>query len=186
MLAGWSQSGKDTTADFLVQKYGFKKFAFADAPKRSVSTRYNFPYEWTLTQEGKSFIVQTEKGVNTVRDLIIEYANTERTKNPFAWAEVIAEEIKNAITKGQAKFVISDWRLIDELTGLQRELVTFKPQILPIQIRRPDQLVSPVTDRTEYSLLGFPFYLILENTMDTYFFNNIAHKLYNLLGNTIE
>ena len=172
LLAGWSQAGKDTAADFLVEKYGYKKLAFADAPKIAVATKYNFPLSWTKTQEGKALQVQTENGLRTVRDLIIEYANAERAKNPYAWAEVTANEIKWAIAKeavqadinGDIHFVISDWRLVDELIGLQRELISMKPHIYPIQIKRVGQIISPVPDKTEYSLLGFPFYRVIENT----------------------
>ena len=176
LLAGWSQAGKDTAADYLVEKYGFKKFAFADAPKVAVAAKYNFPIGWTKTQEGKALQVHTENGLRTVRDLIIEYANSERAKNPYAWAEVTANEIKEVVANGNVTadingdihLVISDWRLIDELIGLQRELVSLKPNIYPILIKRDGQIISPVPDKTEYSLLGFPFYRTIRNTFATY------------------
>jgi hypothetical protein len=185
LLAGWSESGKDTAADYLVEKYGYKKFAFADAPKIAVANKYNFPLGWTKSQEGKALQVQTENGLRTVRDLIIEYANSERAKNPYAWAEVTANEIKDAVNSGHTHFVISDWRLIDELIGLKCELSVLKAVILPIRIQRDDQIISPVADKTEYSLLGFPFYIIILNPSDKYFFHNIVRNLYNILPTRI-
>jgi hypothetical protein len=181
LLSGWSHSGKDTAADFICKTYGFKKFAFADAPKVAVAEKYNFPFGWTQTQDGKRLEVQTPSGTHTVRDLIIEYANSERTKNPFAWAEVVANQIRQSIASGQRRFIISDWRLIDELIGLQKELYDIKPIIYPIQIIRQGQIISPVANRTEYDLLGFPFHIRLENSGDHSFFTNIGRTLYPLL-----
>lgn len=39
-LSGWKQSGKDTTADYLVKKYGFNKLSFASALKDMVADQY--------------------------------------------------------------------------------------------------------------------------------------------------
>jgi len=181
LLSGWSCSGKDTAADFICKTYGLKKFAFADAPKVAVAEKYNFPFGWTHTQDGKQLKIQTDTGMRTVRELIIDYANSERTKNPFAWAEVIAQQIRQSLTTGHTKFVISDWRFIDELTGLQRELYDLKPIIYPVQIVRPTQIISPVPDKTEYELIGFPFHIRLENPGDHFFFTNIGRILYPFL-----
>lgn len=181
LIAGWSESGKDTAADFLIENYGYTKLAFAEAPKLAVSAKYNFPLAWTNTQEGKSLTIQTDHGLQTVRNLIIEYANAERSKNPFAWAEVIANQIKEAYTKGRTHFVVSDWRLIDELIGLQRELASLNPMIIPIKLQREGQIISPVADSTEYSLLGFPFYASIPNPSSHFFFNNIVRYLYTIL-----
>lgn len=178
LLSGWSQSGKDTAADFLVTRYGFQKFALADEPKLVISEKYNFPLEWTMTQEGKTQEIWTEKGMRQVRDVIIEYANGERIKNPRIWSEIIAQKI-NRCSNICKKFVISDWRFIDELIGLQKALHGISPIIYPIQIRRPSQLVSPVSDNTEYALLGFPFYMTIQNPGDKYFYMNIVRELHS-------
>lgn len=45
-VSGWKQSGKDLSANFLVNKYGFKRLAFADALKVNVSQQYDIPLEW--------------------------------------------------------------------------------------------------------------------------------------------
>ena len=183
LLSGWSQAGKDTAADLLVNIYGFQKFAFAEEPKIATAQKYNFPLQWTMTQPGKALEIRTENGqLRTVRDLVIEYANAERAKNPHVWASSIANKIKESCKGKQKKFVISDWRFIDELVGLQKALQNISPAIYPIQIRRPSQLVSPVADNTEYALLGFPFYMTIKNTGDKFFITNIGREMHQIIG----
>jgi hypothetical protein len=183
LLAGWSHAGKDTAADLLANHYGFQKFAFAEEPKIATAQKYNFPLQWTMTQDGKTQIIRTENGqFKTVRDLIIECANAERTKNPQVWASSVANKIKESCKGKQKKFVISDWRFIDELVGLQKALQDISPAIYPIQIRRPSQLVSPVADNTEYALLGFPFYMTINNPGNKYFLTNIGRELHTLIS----
>ena len=40
-LSGWKRSGKDLTADFLINEFGFKRYSFADLLKDMVSRDYN-------------------------------------------------------------------------------------------------------------------------------------------------
>lgn len=42
-LSGWKGSGKDTLANYLVDRYGFKRLAFADPLKDMVSEEYGIP-----------------------------------------------------------------------------------------------------------------------------------------------
>ena len=42
-LSGFKFSGKDTTADYMVEKYGAVKHSFADPLKTMVSTTYGIP-----------------------------------------------------------------------------------------------------------------------------------------------
>ena len=44
-LSGWKGSGKDTLANYLVKKYGFKRLAFADKLKDMASQEYGIPRE---------------------------------------------------------------------------------------------------------------------------------------------
>lgn len=186
LLAGWSQAGKDTAADFFREQYGCQKLSFAEAPKIAVAAAYRFPYAWTQTHEGKALEIRTDTGTRTVRDLIIEYANSTRAKNPYAWAEVIAKQIRDSprVATVSKTFVISDWRFIDELVGLQRELPT--TEIYPVQILRPTQIISPVGDSSEYQLVGFPFFKRIINPGNIQFFRNIDNCMDDVLLPTIK
>ena len=177
LLNGWSKSGKDTCADYLVEVHKFHKFSFAEAAKIQVSKEYSFPYELTQTQEGKDTFLPEHN--RTVRQLVIEYANAMRAKTPDVWAKIIAKEIQAIIITHKdssiqpINFVISDWRLLDELLSLQRELYNENIKIIPIHIVRPSQLISPVPDTTEYSLLGFPFQYTITNPGTSEYFYRI-------------
>lgn len=177
LLNGWSKSGKDTCADYLVEVHKFRKFSFAEAAKIQVSKEYSFSYELTQTQEGKDTFLPEHN--RTVRQLVIEYANAMRAKTPDVWAKIIAKEIQAIIITYKdssiqpINFVISDWRLLDELLSLQRELYNQNVTIIPIHIVRPSQLISPVPDTTEYSLLGFPFQYIITNPGTSEYFYRI-------------
>ena len=188
LLNGWSKSGKDTCADYLVEFYKFRKLSFAEAAKIQVSKEYQFPYELTQTQEGKdTFLPEHNK---TVRQLVIEYANAMRAKTPDIWAQIIAKEIlaykESSIQP--INFVISDWRLLDELLSLQREFYNQNIIIVPIHIVRPSQLISPVPDITEYSLLGFPFQYVISNpgTSEYLYRIQIMKIFYPLLKNELS
>ena len=177
LIAGWSGAGKDTAADFLVKEHNFTKFAFADAAKQATSEEYGFPISWTKTQEGKKETITLDTNTTlSVRELIIKYANTQRENNPYIWAEDVAKKIKNSNSKN---IVISDWRFLDELIGLQRSLP--EATLIPLQIVSRGQYISPIADATEYGLLGFPFSLIIENPGDWGFFVNILRILSHLI-----
>jgi hypothetical protein len=181
LLNGWSQSGKDTCADYLVESHNFRKLSFAEAAKVQTAKKYEFAYEFTQTQQGKdTFLPEHNK---TVRQLIIIHANEMRAKTPGIWAEVVAKEIEKH--QYPINFVISDWRLLEELLTLQRLLRG--SEIIPIHIVRPSQLISPVPDTTEYSLLGFPFkYIITNPGTSKYFYKiQIMKILYPLLKNEL-
>ena len=125
LLNGWSKSGKDTCADYLVEVHKFRKFSFAEAAKIQVS------------KEIQAIIIHKDSFTQPIN------------------------------------FVISDWRLLDELLSLQRELYNENIKIIPIHIVRPSQLISPVPDTTEYSLLGFPFQYTITNPGTSEYFYRI-------------
>jgi hypothetical protein len=157
LLAGWSCSGKDTVGQLLVEGHGFHRAAFADPLKDQVARDLHFPRAWCDSQEGKQLIVRGK----TVRSWLIEHGEGRRKADGFGcWAKALLDQ-PGSVLRTQRRVVITDWRHIEELIELQRALP--HAEIYPICVRRGSQRVSPVADKTEYSLLGFPFWQIIHN-----------------------
>ena len=168
LLSGWAESGKDTCADYL-GKYGFKRFAFGDVLKEECAKLHDFPLSFAHSHEGKA----VKHMGKTIRQHLIDYAAVELQKNTYIFAEEVAINIQIANPK---KIVISDWRRMDELIGLQQCLPN--ATIVPIHIQR--HLVSPIADRTEYELC-FPFRYRIENYGSLEEFYEAIDTLYNSL-----
>jgi hypothetical protein len=161
LIAGWAHSGKDSVAKILVETYDFQKYAFADPIKQKVSEDEYIPLEWCYDQKKKAEALPSNPN-RTLREELIRVGEEARELDKEIWANVISEKIMKAVKKGKLKFVISDWRMIEELWALQKKIPD--ATIVPIRIVRPSQLVSPVPDATEYSLLGFPFWRTVHNS----------------------
>jgi dephospho-CoA kinase len=161
LLAGWAHSGKDTVAKVLVETYDFQKYAFADPVKQKVARDEEIPLEWCYDQKKKAEVLPSNPE-RTLRDELIRVGEEARELDKEVWAKVIGEKLQKAIHRGKTKFVISDWRMLPELWTLQKLLP--EAVIVPIRIERPSQIVSPVPDATEYSLLGFPFWRTIVNS----------------------
>ena len=159
LLSGWSQSGKDSVAKILVESYTFQRFAFADPIKEEVASAHKIPLEWCHDQKKKAELLEgTDK---TLREEIIRVAENGRHSDPGCWAKKLSVHLLREIKRGKKKFVISDWRNLEELLTLQRMIPEL--HILPVRVVRPSQIVSPVPDKTEYNLLGFPFWKEIHN-----------------------
>ena len=161
LIAGWAHAGKDSVAKILVESYDFHKIAFADPIKQQVAKDLDIPLEWCYDQERKAALLPNNNE-RTLRDEIIRVAEGARAEDKEVWARAVGEKIQKAIQRGKSKFVISDWRHMEELLALQKCLPY--ACIIPTRIERPSQLISPVPDWTEYSLLGFPFWKVFHNS----------------------
>lgn len=158
LLSGWAGSGKDLLAEYLV-KNGYMQFSFASSLKKKVSEHYKFDYNLTLTQEGKN----TKINGMTIRNLLINYAKTERIKNDNIFVEYTFNEIKlldsYKTKRGESlcDIVISDLRYNNEIEFLKNR---FK-NCITIRINRFDK--SHVDDISEHQLDSFKFDYIIEN-----------------------
>lgn len=158
LLSGWSTSGKDLLADYLV-KNGYTQFSFASILKKKVSDHYKFDYDLTLTQKGKN----TKINGITIRELLISYAKTKRNKNDDIFVEYTLNEIKlldsYKTKRGEplSDIVISDLRYNNEIEFLKKR---FK-NCITIRINRHNK--SPVDDISEHQLDSFNFDYIIEN-----------------------
>lgn len=160
LLSGWAGSGKDTTADYLCDNFGFKRFAFADALKTTVSKQFNVPVDMMNTHKGKQSTLDQYGGI-TVRQLLIREGELARSKDIDVWAKVIIQEIKDSMVEGRSKrFVISDWRLETEYKAM---LTAFdKDALITMRIVRWEK--PPIDDKTETNLDTFTFDETLDNT----------------------
>lgn len=161
LISGWAHAGKDSVAKILVETYDFQKYAFADPIKQKVAEDEGIPLEWCYDQKKKAEALPSNPE-RTLRDELIRVAEDARELDKEIWGRVIGEKISKAIKKGKRKFVISDWRMVEELWALQKLIP--EAVIVPLRVVRPSQLVSPVPDWTEYNLLGFPVWRIVQNS----------------------
>lgn len=161
LIAGWAHAGKDSVAKILVESYDFQKVAFADPIKQQVARDLEIPLEWCYDQEKKAALLP-KNPERTLREELIRVAEGARSTDKEIWARAVGEKIQKAIQRGKRKFVISDWRHLEELWALQKCIPS--ACIVPTRVERPSQLVSPVPDWTEYSLLGFPFWKVFHNS----------------------
>jgi dephospho-CoA kinase len=169
LLSGFAGAGKDTVASVLVSQKGYTRFAFADPIKEDMAAQLNLPVELFHTVEGKKRVVDGK----TLRQYCIEYGERKRSEDPEHWVKETARLIQ---ASGQEKIVISDWRLLPELFGLQKVFPT--AEFIPIRIQKSQQYVSSVPDFTEYGLLGFPFATTIHN--DGVYLDGLAERINNL------
>lgn len=175
-ISGWAHAGKDSVAKILVESYDFQKYAFADPIKQKVAEDEGIPLEWCYDQKKKAESLPSNPE-RTLREELIRVAELARELDKEIWAKLIAEKIQKAVKKGKTKFVISDWRMMEELWAVQKKIPD--AVIVPLRVVRPSQLVSPVPDSTEYSLMGFPFWRTLHNS-------GTILRLVNQVGELVE
>jgi hypothetical protein len=161
LISGWAHAGKDSVAKILVESYDFQKIAFADPIKQQVARDLEIPLEWCYDQERKAALLPNNSE-RTLREELIRVAEAARATDKEIWARAVGEKIQKAIQRGKRKFIISDWRHLEELWALQKCIPN--ACIIPTRVERPSQLISPVPDWTEYSLLGFPFWKVFRNS----------------------
>jgi len=165
LLSGWSGAGKDAVGGLMTKLWGFQRVAFADELKRVIAKEYDFPIEWTQTQDGKRQIVPSAG--KTVRELMIQRGQEIRKEqnDPGFFARHIASQIIEEIqVNPTAKFVCTDWRLPIEFSTLESMLVPYNCKLLKVCVRNLQQKESPVQDTTtEYQLQKYVFDAILYN-----------------------
>lgn len=128
-LTGLAQSGKDSTANVLVDKYGFEQISFAE-PLKQIS----YDIDPLITNESVS-----ERGVVTpakhLAELVDEFGwDVVKTTYPEArrflqrigteglrknvdnnfWVNLAISRIRSSKERGQQHFVISDMRFVNE------------------------------------------------------------------------
>lgn len=174
LISGWAGSGKDTTADILVNLLGadyVQRDSFAAAVKDEVAVMYDFDRAYLDTQEGKARIVHMADGtMKTVRDLLIEHAQkTKEDTHSAIWAERLKAPNTN-------HWIISDWRFVDELLCLRMRFP--HAAMYTLRVSRPS--VEPKDTPTEHELDDFVCQYTIENTGSLL---HIGNQLMRILHN---
>ncbi len=166
LLSGWSGSGKDAVGQIL-SSYGVRRKAFADPLKRQVAQELQIPLQWTHTPDGKRSIVQGK----SVRDHLIQRGQEIRKERQdpgyFAWQiclDILDDELQQLQGKyaDPQRYVITDWRLPEELETLGR--LGLEVELVKVRINRPGMPITVDDSYTEHQLDNYPFDAVIENS----------------------
>lgn len=133
LLSGKMNSGKDTLADFLVERWKFQKLAYADELKYCVTC-----YGWDGQKD--------ERG----RKLLQAVGQAFRAYNENVWVDALIRKIKNMTVRDSSqlsdseienktlKFVISDVRFANEIEYFKDKIFEMFPEteILVVRVNR--------------------------------------------------
>jgi hypothetical protein len=151
LLRGFSHSGKDFIGQILCDKYGYKRFAFADSLKKMVQLEFKCKWEHLHTQEGKLQICENDALKRTYRQILIDEALRLRNIDSGVFAHHCCSEIYGFNPEEVPdKIVITDWRYPNELQILADAFSEY--EITPVHILREGQAKSPVDDISEHQL----------------------------------
>jgi hypothetical protein len=174
LISGYAGSGKDTTAELLVNLIGptlCTRDSFAGAVKDEVAAMYEFDRAYLNTAEGKARRIRMPDGtVKTVRELIIEHAESTKaaTEDPAIWA-------KRLTSPSTPHWILSDWRFLDELIALRMRF----PQavIYTLRVKRPG--VEHMNTYTEHELDGYVTQYTIENSGSLLYIGNQLSQILN-------
>lgn len=134
-MIGRAGSGKDTVADYLVQKYGYTKIAFADPLKKAVQIMFDIDDDHMYDRELREVELPDWKPWSTRK--LLQFVGTELMRNQ------VDEDIwmKNAVSRAKKlqKAVISDARFPNEVDGV-REMLADHAKVVFIRVSRPGHL----------------------------------------------
>lgn len=174
-VSGWAGSGKDTTSDYLVRKYGYIKLSFARVLKDLVADIYGVPREFLdsptmkekplenlpaipsdpFTQALHNLLsVELSSGYWTPRALCILEGSVKRSVNANFWTRRIIDEVKGHPNNC---YIISDLRYKSEADTLRLLL----PEVLLFRIDR--HLSIATQDPSERDLDDYKFDVSISN-----------------------
>ena len=152
MLSGFAKSGKDEVASLLVERYGFRRFALADALKDEVAVVYGLPRASLNTQIGKEALFGDRK----VRNILIGHGSMRRAEDLGYWVKSIIRGIEQSKAD---RIVVSDWRYANEFNLIQSHFTG--ATLARWRINRFE--TSPVDDASERQLDEVSFDFVISN-----------------------
>jgi hypothetical protein len=125
-LAGKSGSGKDVIADYICEKYGYRKIAVADAIREEAEEFIVSAIGGSIYSLNESFGQVTEafktavwaKPTTPEIRVLLQWWGTEfrRTQDPDYWIKRLAQKLSNA----DESIVVSDVRTPDEIATIHQ------------------------------------------------------------------
>lgn len=189
-ISGWKRSGKDTFADHLVEKDGYKKLSFANTLKDMAAEQYGIPRTHFDDSEFKEApikhlpVVTKDKfgalihkfmkkelasGYWTPRAILILEGSVKRSVISSYWVKRVVNTIKQeAPLLRKPLFVIADLRYKSEAEQLRE---AFGTNLELIRINRFDS--SPSTDPSEMDLVDYKGF---DNVLNTQGLNLEEYK----------
>ena len=121
-LAGKSGSGKDLVADYIGERYGYKKIAVADAIREEVEQFIQSWFGWLAVIAPVDSIITAfkamvwEKPTHPAMRVLLQWWGTEfrRSQDSQYWTKILATKLAN-----EFQIVISDIRTPEEMAEVR-------------------------------------------------------------------
>jgi hypothetical protein len=180
LVNGLPRAGKDTFADYMVQKYNFVKFSFADELKDIVCRTFDISREDLDYFKNDQIELCYNNGgryeeLINFRDLLRRFG-TEGMKPAFGdsvWADVLYRKIEQSKHKN---IIVPDFRFLCEYKNLDniKTVLVQDERELPIEGHASD---------VELYQNNFKFNYVLYNNKDESFFKEIDNLTKELIKN---
>lgn len=169
-LSGYAGSGKDSVADILVRKYGFKKYAWADSLRIAASVlnpivmcsdngseplRYNDAIELVGYTQAKSVLPEVRR--------FLQVLGTDVGRNMISdtvWVDATLRRLENE-TSSSDDIVIADTRFQNEIDAVK----SLSDESYAVRVHRPG-VVAMSDHPSEVELDNYSFDVVLNNDGD--------------------
>ena len=141
----------------MINKYNYKRVAFADALKDEVAAKWNLE-RWSFDDDALKE-TRPQGFAYTRRQLLQIHGREKRMLNPHYWIERAKIDIERLLAAGE-RVVITDARFPEEITIDIAKEISIK-----IRIERPAYHALQQEDKheSETALDGYPFDVIICN-----------------------
>ncbi len=161
--------GKDTSADFLVKKYGYQKYALADPMKKAVQLLFNFSDEqlwgdkkeildpfWQVTPREIMQFIGIDVLFNELGDRFPHLSKVDGKTFYIRSFETCTQKFPDDL------FVISDLRMQEDVTALR------KMGAVIIRLERPGVTAtdSHISEESVNSVTGYDYTIINNGTIE--------------------
>lgn len=180
-LLGYKFSGKDTTADYLVEKYGFKKYAFATALKDVCQILFSFnadqlygnskeqvdPY-WQITPRSSFQFVGTDLIRNLIHKLLPDVGDN-------FWVKVLDRQLNESKELENNNCIISDCRFINEV-----DYIKSKGGIIIKILRSDTNIDSHISEAGIDAITNYDYIIYNDGTLEE-LYNKIENIIHDIL-----